>query len=152
MRCDMKRKRRAEPAAAEPIDPKPWLRDAHAANDDEAVAWFVSTHETNTNQEEQTQKGQRLNGDAKRWEHYLTASDKLAKEHAQRTHDTYYSAHASEVTRRHLRELRTLYANTPIAKTEYHLLVSNLIKEHIAAQQLRNTYTTMCLKRQQWYE
>ena len=107
MRCDRKRKRRAEPATTEPIDTKLWLRDAHAANDDEAVAWFASIHETNTlNQEEQTQKRRRLDGDARRWEHYLAASDKLAKEHAQRAHDAYCSAHASEVTRRHLRELR----------------------------------------------
>ena len=57
MRCDGKRKRRAEPATTEPIDPKLWIRDAHTANDDEAVAWFASIHETNTlNWEEQTQK------------------------------------------------------------------------------------------------
>ena len=84
MRCDMKRKRRAESVTAEPIDPDLWLRNAHAANDNEAVAWFARIHETNTNQEEQTQKRQRLDVDARLWEHYLTASDKLAKEHAQR--------------------------------------------------------------------
>ena len=38
MRCDRKLKRKAEPTTTEPIDPKLWLREAHAANDDEAVA------------------------------------------------------------------------------------------------------------------
>ena len=152
MRCSMKRKRRAEPATAEPIDPDLWLRDVHTAHNDEAVAWFARMHETNANQEEQSQKRRRLNVDARRWEHYITASDKLAKEHAQRAHDAYHSAHASEVTRRHLRELRTLYANTLTAKTEYHLLVSNPIEEQMAAQRLHNTYTNMCLERRQRYE
>ena len=77
----------------------------------------ASIHETNTlNQEEETQKRRRLDGDAMRWEHYLTASDKLAREHAQRAHDAYCSAHASEVTWRHLCELRTLCTNTQTAK------------------------------------
>ena len=153
MRGDRKRKRKADRATTEPIDPKLWLRDAHAANDDEAVAWFASIHETGTlTQEEQTHKRRRRDGDTRRWEHYLTASNKLAKQHAQRAHDAYCSAHASEVPRRHLHELCTLYANTTTAKTEYHLLVTNLIKEHIEAQRLHNTYTTMCLERRQWYE
>ena len=85
--------------------------------------------ETNTNQEEQTQKRRRLDVDARRWEQYQTASDKLAQEHAQRAYDAYHSAHASEVTRRHLRELHTLYFNTLTAKTEYHLLVTNPVEE-----------------------
>ena len=152
MQYDMKPKRGAKPATTERIDPNLWLWDVHAANDDEAVAWFARIHETNTNQEEQTQKRRRLDGHTRRWEHYLTASDKLAKEHAQHAHDAYYRAHASKVTRRHLRELRTLYANTLTAKTEYHLLVSNPTEEQIAAQRLHNTYTTMCLERRQWYE
>ena len=105
-----------------------------------------------SNQEEQTQKRRRLDGDARRWEHYLTASNKVAKEHAQRAYDAYGSTHASEVTRRHLRQIRILYTNTLTAKTEYHLLVSNLIKEHIVAQRLHKTHTTICLDRQQWYE
>ena len=137
----------------DPIYPKQWLQDAHAANDDEAVSWFASIHETGTlTQEERTPKRQRLDGDTRRWEHYLTTSDKLAKQHAQRAHDAYCNAHASEVARRHLQELRTLYANTLTTKTAYHLLVTNLIKEHIEAQRLHNTYTTMCLERRQWYE
>ena len=99
MRCDRKRKRRDEPATTEPIDPKLWLQDAHAANDNEAVAWFASIHATGTlTQEERTQKRRRLDGDTRRWEHCLKASDKLAKQHAQRAHDAFCSAHASEVT------------------------------------------------------
>ena len=79
MRCDRNHKRKAEPATTEPIDPKQSLQDAHAANDDEAVSWFASIHETGTlTQEERTPKCQRLDGDTRRWEHYLTASDKLA--------------------------------------------------------------------------
>ena len=33
-----------------------------------------------------------------------------------------------------------------------HLLVTNLLKEHIEAQRLHNTYATMCLERRRWYE
>ena len=152
MRSDMKRKHRAEPATAEPMDPDLWIRVAHAANDDEAVAWLVRMQETNTNQEEQTQKRQRLDVDARRWEQYQTALNKLAQEHAQRAYDAYHSAHASEVTRRHLRELHTLYSNPLTAKTEYHLLVTNLIEEQMAAQRLHSTHPNMCLERRQWYE
>ena len=78
MRSNMKRERRTEPATAEPIDPDLWIRDAHAANDDEAVAWLVRMQETNTNQKEQACKRRRLDVDARRWERYQTASDKLA--------------------------------------------------------------------------
>ena len=154
MRCDAKnRKCRAETATTEPIDPELWLQDAHAANDDEAVSWFASIHGTGTlTQDERTSKRRRLNGDTRRWEHYLTASDKLTGQHTQRAHDAYCNAHASEVTPQHLQELRTIYTNTLTAKTEYHVLVTNLIKEHIVAQRLHNTYTTMCLERRQWYE
>ena len=130
----MKRKCRAEPATAEPMDPDLWIRDAHAAHDDEAVAWLVRMQETNTNQEEQTQKRRRLEVDARRWAQYQTASVRVAQEHAQRAYDAYHNAHASEVTRRHLRELHTLYSNTLTAKTEYHLPVTNLIEEQMAAQ------------------
>ena len=31
-------------------------------------------------------------------------------------------------------------------------LVTNLLKEHIEMQQHQNTYTALCLERQQWYE
>ena len=118
----------------------------------EAVAWLVRMQATNTNQEEQTQKRRRLDVDARRWAQYQAALVKLAQEHAQRAYDAYHNAHTSEVIRRHLRELHTLYSNTLSAKTEYHLLVTNLIKEQMAAQRLHNTYTNMCLERRQWYE
>ena len=152
MQSGMKRKRRTEPATAEPIDPDLWIQDAHAANDDEAVAWLVRMQETNTTQEEQAQKRRRLDVDTRRWEQYQTASDRLAQEHAQRAYDAYHIAHASEVTRRHLRKLHAVYSNTLTAKTEYHLLVTKLIEEQMAAQRLHNTHTHMCLVRRQWYE
>ena len=143
-----RRKRNAETATTEPIDPELWLQAAHTANDDEAVSWFASIHGTGeTTQGKQTPKRRRLDSDNTRWEHYLTASDKLARQHAQRARDTYYNAHAAEVARRHLQDLRTVYMNTLTAKTEYHLLVTNLRKERIQTQRLHNTYTTMCLER-----
>ena len=40
--------RRTEVATAEPIDPDQWIRDARAANDDEAVAWLTRMRATNT--------------------------------------------------------------------------------------------------------
>ena len=45
-----------------------------------------------------------------------------------------------------------MYTNTLTAKTKYHLLVTNLLKEHIEAQRLHNTYATMCLERRRWYD
>ena len=45
-----------------------------------------------------------------------------------------------------------MYTNTLMAKTCYHLLVTNLLKEDIEAQRLHNTYTTMCLERRRWYD
>ena len=82
MQGGMQRKRRTEPATAEPIDPNLWIRDAHAANDEEAVAWLVRMQETNTTQEEQAQKRRRLDVGTRPWEQYQTASNKLAQEHA----------------------------------------------------------------------
>ena len=108
--------------------------------------------ETNVTQEEHTQKRRRLDVDSRRWEQYQTASDRLAQEHAQRAYDAYRSAHASEETRRHLCKLHTLYSNTLAAKMEYHLLVTKLIEEQMAAQRLHSTHTNMCLVRRQWYE
>ena len=152
MRSGMKRKRRTEAATAEPIDPDLWIRDARAANDDEALAWLTRMRATNTIQDEQAQKRRRLDVDARRWEQYKTTSDRLAQEHAQRAHNTYHSAHAAEVTRRHLCTLHAFYSNTLTAKTDYHMLVAKLIKEQMAAQRLHYTHTNMCQIRRQWYE
>ena len=152
LRSGRKRKRRTEPATAEPIDPALWIRDAHAANDDEAVAWLAQMQETNATHEEHTQKRRRLDVDSKWWEQYQTASDRLAQEHAQRPYDAYHSAHASEEIRRHLCKLHALYSSTLTAKTEYHLLVTKLAEEQMAAQRLHSTHTNMCLVRRQWYE
>ena len=151
VRSGMKRKRRNEPATAKLVDPDLWIQDAHAANDDEAVAWLVRMRESNMTQE-QAQKRRHLDVDARRWEQYQTASDRLAQEHAQRAYDTYQSAHAAEVTRWRLCKLHALYSNTLIAKTNHHLLVAKLIQEHMAAQRLHCTHTNMCQVRRQWYE
>ena len=153
MRCYAQNcKRKAETATTEPIDPELWLQAVRAANDDEAVSWFASIHgKSEPTQEKRTPKRRRLHSDTTRSEHYLTASDKLARQHAQCARDTYCNAHAAEVARQHLQELHTIYTNTLTAKTKYHLLVTNLLKEHIEAQRLHNTYTTMCLDRRQWY-
>ena len=56
------------------------------------------------------------------------------------------------VTRRHLCKLHALYSNTLTAKTEYHLLVTKLIEDHMAPQRKHSTHTNMCLVRRQWYE
>ena len=152
MRSGMKRKRRTEAATAEPIDPDLWIRDARAANDDEAVAWLARMRANNTTEEEQAQKRRRLDVDTRRWEHYKKTSDRFAQEHAQRAYDTYHSAHSAEVTRRHLCTLHALYPNTLTAKTDYHMLVAKLIKEQMAAQRLHCTRTNMCQVRRQWYE
>ena len=153
MRCYTRyRKRNTATATTEPIDPELWLQAAHAANEDEAVSWFASIHgKSEPTLEKRTPKRGRLDSETTRWENYLTASDKLARQHAQRARDTCCNAHTAQVARRHLQALHTIYTNTLTAKTEYHLLVTNLLKEHIEAQRLHNTYTTMCLERRQWY-
>ena len=148
----MKRKRRTEAATAGPMDPDLWIRDARAANDNEAVAWLTRMRATNTTQDEQAQKRRHLDVDAQRWEQYKTTSDKLAQEHAQRSHDIYRSVHTVEVTRRHLCTLHAFYSNTLTAKIDYHMLVVKLIKEQMAAQRLHYTHTNMWLVRRQWYE
>ena len=146
------RKRKPETGTSEPLDPEMWLQAVHAANDDEAVSWFASIPGTGTlTQNERTPKRQRLDSDTTRWEHYLMTTDKLARQHAQCARNMYCNAHAAEVTRRYLQELHIVYTNTLKAKTEYHLLVTNLLKEHIEAPRLHNTYTTMCLERRQVY-
>ena len=54
MRSGTKRKGRTEAATAEPMDPDQWIRDARAANNDDAVAWLTRMRATNTTQGEQT--------------------------------------------------------------------------------------------------
>ena len=81
-----------------------------------------------------------------------TTADRLAREHAQRSHDIYHSAHAAEVARQHLCTLHAYYTNTLTAKTDYHMLVTKLIKDQMAAQRLHDTHTHMCQVRRQWYE
>ena len=99
---------------------------------------------TNIEQGEQTRKRRRLSVAAQRWEQYKTTAERLAEKHAQLSHDIYHSAHAPEVTRQHLCTLHAYYANTLTAKTDYHMLVTKLIKEQMAAQRLHNTNTHMC--------
>ena len=152
MRSGTKRKRRTEVATAEPIDPDQWIRDARAANDDEAVAWLARMRATDTAQDEPTQKRRCLGFDTQRWEQYKTTADRLAQEHAQQTHDIYHSAHAAEVARQHLCTLHTYYTNTLTAKTDYHMLVTKLIKDQMIAQRLHDTHTHMYQLRKQWYE
>ena len=79
-------------------------------------------------------------------------ADRSAQEHAQQTHDIYHSAHAAEVARQHLCTLHTLYTNTLTAKTDYHMLVTKLIKDQMIAQRLQDTHAHMCQVRRQWYE
>ena len=86
------------------------------------------------------------------WEQYKTTADRLAQEHAQQSYDIYLSKHAAEVTRRHLSTLYAYYTNALTAKTDYHMLVTKLITEQMAAQRLHNTHTHMCQVRRQWYE
>ena len=130
------------------------VRDARAANDDEAVAWLTRMRATNTAQDEQTQKRRQLSIATQRWEQYKATADRLAQEHAQRSHDIYHSAHAAEVARPHLCTLHTYYTNTLTAKTDYHMLVTKMIKDQMAAQRLydTHTHTHMCQVRRQWHE
>ena len=93
MRSGTKRKRRTKVATAEPIDPDQWIRDARGANDDEAVAWFGRIRATNTAQDEPTQKRQRLNVDAQRWEQYTTTQQARWHKNTHNKHTTYTTGH-----------------------------------------------------------
>ena len=150
------RKRKAETTTPAPVDAELWLQATHAANDGEAVTWFTNIHRTHKQtHKECTSKRRRLDNLTIRWEHYLSCSDKLASQHAHRACETYRFAQATETALQalqHLRELRTVYTNTLTAKKDYHLLVTNLLKEHIEAQRLNNAYIAMCLERRQWYD
>ena len=147
------RKRKTETMTSEPVDPELWLQAAHTANNGEAVSWFTNIHRTHKpTQEEHTSKRWCLENTTKRWGHYLSSSDELATQHAQRAREIYCIAHTTETALQHLRELHTVYTNTLTAKRNCHLLVTNLLKEHIEAQRLHNAYTTMCLERRRWYD
>ena len=45
-----------------------------------------------------------------------------------------------------------MYTKTLTAKKDYHLLVANLLREHIETQRLKNAYTAICMERRQWYD
>ena len=152
MRSGTKRKRRKEVATAEPIDPNQWVRDARAASDDEVVARFTSMRATNTAPEEPAQKRRRLSVAAQQWEQYNATADRSIQEHAQRTCGIYHGAHAAEVARQHLRTLHAYYTNTLAAKTDYNMLVTQLLKDQMAAQRLHDTHAHMCQVRRKWYE
>ena len=152
MRSGTKGERRNEAATAEPMDPDQWIRDVRAANDDEALAWFTSMRATNTAPEEPAQKRPGLSVAAQQWAQYKATADRLIQEHARRTHDTYHSAHAAKVARQHLRTLHAYYTNALTAKTDYHMLVTRLLKDQTATQRLHDTHTHMYRVRRQWYE
>ena len=73
-------------------------------------------------------------------------------QHAHRVREIYGVTHATKTALQHLRELRTVYTNTPTAKKNYHLLATNVPKEHIEAHRLHNAYTTLCLERRRRYD
>ena len=102
--------------------------------------------------EECTSKRRRLNNLAHQWEHYLSLYDKLPVQHAHRALETYRHAQDTETALQHVRELRAMYTKTLTAKQDYHLLATNLLKEHIETQHHTNAYTALCLERRQWYK
>ena len=147
------RKRKAETTTTVTIEAQLWLQAAYTANDGEAVTWFTNIDRSQKHiHDECTSKRRRLNDIAHRWEHYLSLYDKLAVQHAHRALDTHRHAQVSEAALQHVRELRAVYTKTPTAKQDYHLLVTNLLKEHIETQHHTNAYTALCLERRQWYE
>ena len=97
-------------------------------------------------------KRRRLNNLAHRWEHRFSLYDKLAVQHAHRGLEFYRHAQFTETVLHHVRELRAMYTKTLMAKRDYHLLVTNLLREHTETQHHTNAYTALCLERRQWYE
>ena len=109
-----------------------WLQAADTANDGEAVTWFTNIHRSQKQtHEECASKRRRLDNLTLQWEHYLSFYDKLALQHAHRACETYRFAQATETALQHSQELRAVYTKTPTTKKDYHLLVTNLLKEHI---------------------
>ena len=149
--CGAKRKRNAEVATADPIDPGQWLQDARNAGDSEAVAWFVA-RATNTGADDHIKKRQRLNVDTQRWEQYKTTTDRLANEHAQQARDIYHKAHMEAMARQHLHTLHMGYTNALTAKTDYHRLVVKLVDQQRQTQRLHDTHAHLYQIRRQWYE
>ena len=137
------------------VDAEMWLQAAHPANDGESVTWFTNIHRSQKQtHEECTSKRRRLDNLAHRCEHYLSFYDSnwLYVQHAHRAFETYQLAQVTETALQHLRELRTMNAKTLTAKEDYHLLVTNLLKEHIETHRQKNVYTALCPERRQWYE
>ena len=85
-------------------------------------------------------------------EYYLSLYDKLALQHAHRASETYQFVQTTETALHHIWELRAVYTKTLTAKRDYHLMVTNLLKENIATQLLHNTYLAMCVERRRWYD
>ena len=149
--CGAKRKRKAEVATADPIDPGQWLQDARSAGDSEAVAWFVA-RATNTGADDHIKKRQRLNVDTQRWEQYKTTTERLANEHAQQARDIYHKAHMEVMARQHLHTLHMGYTDALTAKTDYHRLVIKLVDQQRQTQRLHDTHAHLYQIRRQWYE
>ena len=145
------RKRKAKTTTPMPVDAQLWLQVAHAANDGEAVTWLTSIHRTHKQtHEEHTSKRRRLDNLTIWWEHDLSCSNKLALQHTQRACEMYRFAQVTETALLHLRERHTMYTNILTAKMDYHLLVTDLLKERIETQRLHNAYTATCLECRQW--
>ena len=135
------------------VDAELWQQATHAANDGEVVTWFTNIHRSQKQVHEVcTSKRRHLHNLAQRWEHYVSLYDTLAVQHARCASDIYRHAQVTEIALHHIRELRAVYAKTLTAKRDYHLLVTNLLKEHIETQHHMNAYTALCLERRQWYK
>ena len=114
------------------VDADLWLQAARAANDGEAITWFTNIHRSQKQAHEVcTSKLRRLNNLAHQWEHHLSLYDKLAVQHAHRALDFQRHAQVTETTLHPVRKLRAMCTKTPTAKQDYHLLVTNLLKEHM---------------------
>ena len=138
------RKRKAEATATVTVDADLWLQAARAANDGEAVTWFTNTHRSQKQMHEVcTSKRRRLDNLAHRWEHHFSLYDKLSVQHAHRALEFYRHAQVTETALHHVRELRAMYTKTLTAKRDYHLLVTNLLREHIETQHHTNAYTAL---------
>ena len=141
---DRNRKRKAETTTSVPVDVEMWLQEAHVANDRDTVTCFTDIHRSQKQtHEECTSKRRRLGNLTLRWENDLSLYHKLALQHAHRASETYRFAQTTETVLHHIRELHAVCTKTQSAKRDYHLMVTNLLKENTATQQLQNTYTTI---------
>ena len=153
MRSGTKRKRRNEVATAEPIDSYQWVRDARAANNDEAVAWFTSMRATNTAPKERNPEASA--SQRSRTTLGAVQSDRRQVDTGTRTANTRHipqRTHRSGGSAAPTHPARILHQHTNCQNRLPHAGYSTAQGPYGCTTTARHTHTHMCQVCRQWYK